>query len=461
MTTILMTIRSNRTSKMKKNTNFLLLISGLLTATFCLSACINRDDAEFVETTPAIESEQPQKVKTKQPTSDINKMQFAEPNVVFKEPEDPSIIRTPEGANELDLETPLRCNVNWKTQQMVLTLPYINSAFKLERNGRNDPLPRFEVTGYTFDMMPAEQALVKLTKEANIRVSSADGPYTSISAEDLKGEFSEVIKMIADSADIYTTYNAKDKILTLSRRVNMTLYTPPSRPIILGLLDVIRGAGITNIVTNWADYSITFDADIETRNKIQELIKSFENSPTLIAYDVSIFRLYPYNSQKDIEWKDLLNAFDFGSITTAQTGVIGRVLTTTNDISIEKLQHFLGNQARVETVSEGKFIVPNLWLSRFDIGKCSKPDSNAYGMSILAKASVEKKNEIFSDITLEETNGQVTQFKIRNKLGENFMIIGLPNELFGLQSPKSETIIFMVPRLVRTLRTNENIKNRI
>lgn len=446
---------------MKKNTNFLLLISGLLTTTFCLSACINRDDAEFVETTPAIESEQPQKVKTKQPTSDINKMQFAEPNVVFKEPEDPSIIRTPEGANELDLETPLRCNVNWKTQQMVLTLPYINSAFKLERNGRNDPLPRFEVTGYTFDMMPAEQALVKLTKEANIRVSSADGPYTSISAEDLKGEFSEVIKMIADSADIYTTYNAKDKILTLSRRVNMTLYTPPSRPIILGLLDVIRGAGITNIVTNWADYSITFDADIETRNKIQELIKSFENSPTLIAYDVSIFRLYPYNSQKDIEWKDLLNAFDFGSITTAQTGVIGRVLTTTNDISIEKLQHFLGNQARVETVSEGKFIVPNLWLSRFDIGKCSKPDSNAYGMSILAKASVEKKNEIFSDITLEETNGQVTQFKIRNKLGENFMIIGLPNELFGIQSPKSETIIFMVPRLVRTLRTNENIKNRI
>ena len=446
---------------MKKNTNFLLLISGLLTTTFCLSACINRDDAEFVETTPTVETERHQKIETKQPTSDINKMQFAEPNVVFKDPEDPSIIRTPEGANELDLETPLRCNVNWKTQQMVLTLPYINSAFKLERNGRNDPLPRFEVTGYTFDMMPAEQALVKLTKEANIRVSSADGPYTSISAEDLKGEFSEVIKMIADSADIYTTYNAKDKILTLSRRVNMTLYTPPSRPIILGLLDVIRGAGITNIVTNWADYSITFDADIETRNKIQELIKSFENSPTLIAYDVSIFRLYPYNSQKDIEWKDLLNAFDFGSITTAQTGVIGRVLTTTNDISIEKLQHFLGNQARVETVSEGKFIVPNLWLSRFDIGKCSKPDSNAYGMSILAKASVEKKNEIFSDITLEETNGQVTQFKIRNKLGENFMIIGLPNELFGIQSPKSETIIFMVPRLVRTLRTNENIKNRI
>ena len=65
------------------------------------------------------------------------------------------------------------------------------------------------------------------------------------------------------------------------------------------------------------------------------------------------------------------------------------------------------------------------------------------------------------EITLEETDGQVTQFKFRNKLGENFLIIGLPNELFGIQSPKSETIVFMVPRLIRTLKTNESLKNRI
>ena len=371
------------------------------------------------------------------------------------------IVRTTEGANALDLETPLRCNVNWETQQMVLTLPYVKSAFKLERNGQNDALPRFEVNGFSFDMMPAEQALVRLTKEAGIRVSSADGPYTSISAEDLRGEFSEIIKMITDSAGIYYTYNAKDKILTLSRKVNMTLYTPQSRPIILGLLDVIRGAGITDIVTNWADYSITFDADVETKDKIAELINFFENSPTLVAYDVSIFRLYPYDTSRDIEWKEMLKAFDFGSITTAQTGVIGRILTTTNDISKEKLQQFLGNQAQIETVSEGKFVVPNQWLARFDIGKCSLPEANAYGMSILAKAAVQKSNEIFTDVTLEETNGQVTQFKIRNKLGENFLIIGLPNELFNVNAPKSETIIFMVPRLIRTLKTTEKLKNKI
>lgn len=420
-----------------------LILSGMIT-----SACVYSDGNKS----------EPQKIKTSSTFMNLFKKHD---DIEKKSLEDKDMIRTTAGANALDLETPLRCNVNWETQQMILTLPYAKSAFKLERNGQNDALPRFEVTGFTFDMMPAEQAMVRLTKEAGIRVSSADGPYTEISADDLKGEFSEVIKMIADSAGIYYTYNAKDKILTLSRRVNMTLYTPQSRPIILGLMDVIRGAGITNIVTNWADYSITFDADVETQNKIIELIKFFENSPSLIAYDVSIFRLYPYDGHSDIEWKKMLDAFDFGAITTAQTGVIGRVLTTTNEISLEKLHQFLGNQARIETVSEGKFVVPNLWLARFDIGKCSKPETDAYGMSILAKASIEKGNEIFTDITLEKTDGQITKFNTRNKLGENFLIIGLPNELFGITGQKSETIIFMVPRLIRTLKTTENIKNKI
>lgn len=411
--------------------------------TFVLSACMENQEA----------------VNTAQAQAEQQRLDVIQP--IRQSPQNPNMIRTTDGANALDLETPLRCNVNWETQQMVLTLPYVKSAFKLERNGQNDALPRFEVNGFTFDMMPAEQALVRLTGEAGIRVSSADGPYASISAEDLRGEFSEIIKMIADSAGIYYTYNAKDKVLTLSRKVSMTLYTPQSRPIILGLLDVIRGAGITDIVTNWADYSITFDADVETKDKIVELINFFENNPTLVAYDVSIFRLYPYDTSRDIEWKEMLKAFDFGSITTAQTGVIGRILTTTNDISKEKLQQFLGNQAQIETVSEGKFVVPDQWLARFDIGKCSLPQANAYGMSILARASVQKSNEIFTDVTLEETDGQVTQFNIRNKLGENFLIIGLPNELFKVNSPKSETIIFMVPRLIRTLKTTENLKNKI
>ena len=98
---------------------------------------------------------------------------------------------------------------------------------------------------------------------------------------------------------------------------------------------------------------------------------------------------------------------------------------------------------------------------KYDVGKCGKIKCAEAELSILAKASVEKDNHITTDVTLETSKGQITQFKVRNKLGENFMIIGLPNEIFGQKAPRSETVIFMVPRLIKTLKTTETIKNRI
>lgn len=381
-------------------------------------------------------------------------------NVTFEYPKDQREIRTPDGANSLDLETPLRCNVNWKTQQMVLSLPFNNNAFKLKKSVASDTLPSFEVTGFTFETMPADKALFKLTKEAGITLTAKDAPYASISGEDLKGEFSDVIDMITDAAGIFYTYDAKTNVMTLSRRAEFVIEVPHTRPILLALLDVLRGYGITDLTTNWAEYTITFRSDMEVKNKIASLIEYFEQNPTLVAYDVSVFKIFPHDGC-DIEWQGLLDAFHFGTITTAQTGVIGRVLTTTNDLKIENLQRFLGNKATIVPVSEGKFIVPNEWLSRFDIGKCGKIKCAEADMSILAKAFVDNTNHITSNITLETTNGQVTQFKVRNKLGENFVIIGLPNTLFEPNEEKSETIIFMVPRLIKTMKTAEEIKNNI
>lgn len=376
-------------------------------------------------------------------------------------PQDPNMIRTPKGARSFDLETPLRCSVNWQTQQMITTIPYNIKAFNLVKNGSNDLLPRFEVTGFSFDTMPAEKALLKLTKEAGIKLIAKDAPYPSISAENLRGELSEVIQMIADAAEIYYSYDAHNKTLRISRKANFSLYVPKSRPILLALLDVLRGSGITDTTSDWEDYSITFDADFELRNKILALIGYFEENPLLIAFDVYVLKIYPYNQDKDIEWQRLMSTFEYGTIKTAKTGVLGRVLTTSDDLNINSLNSFLQAQARVEPVAQGKFVVPNLWYARFDVGKCAQRSDIDANLSILAKASVEQNNRIFSNVTLEATNGEITQFSIRSRLGENFVIIGIPNEIFGAKGKDSQTIVFMVPRLIRTLKTNKHLQKNL
>ena len=382
------------------------------------------------------------------------------PNVTYEKSYNKPAIRTPDGANMLDLETPLRCNVNWQTQQLILTLPFNNSDFKLKPVVASDDLPLLEVTGFTFGTMPAEKALAKLLKEADITVTAKDAPYPSLSGEDLKVELTDVVNMITNAAGIFYQYDAQKKLITLSRKAEHIVFVPKTRPIMLGLLDVLRGAGLTSMTPNWSEYSITFEANADLRNNLKQLINYFETNPILIAYDVRVFKITPYDGC-DVEWKNLLDEFHFGSITTAQTGVIGRVLTTTNEINITTLQRFLGAKANIESISEGKFVVPNLWLSRFDVGKCGKMSYPQSELSILAKAQVESDNHITSDITLETTNGQITQFKAKNKLGENFMIIGLPNEIFASGEQKSEIVVFMVPRLIKTIKTSENIKNNL
>ncbi|MBE6444324.1 MAG: hypothetical protein E7020_06655 [Alphaproteobacteria bacterium] len=378
---------------------------------------------------------------------------------VVKNPSYPAI-RTPEGANQLDLETPLRCFVNWGSQQMISSVPYNLTAFNLVRNGQNDPLPRFEVNGFSFDTMSAEKALVKLTKEAGLKLVAKDAPYASISAENLRGDFTDVVNMISDAAEIYYTYNASNKTLRISRKANFSLYIPKSKTIMLAVLDVLRGSGITDFTADFDDYTVTFDADYELKNQILNLVSYFEENPILLAYDVKVFNLYPYDS-KGVEWQQIMQVFDFGSIKSTKTGVLGRILATSNDINASSLVAFLSNQARVEAVGEGKFVVPNLWFSRFDIGKCIARDSILANLSILAKASFEKDNKIFSNITVESKDGEISQYSIRSKLGENFLIIGLPNTVFAKNSPVSETIIMVVPRIIKTMKTNKSLENNM
>ena len=380
----------------------------------------------------------------------------------FVMPHDNNLVKTTKGAAELDLETPLRCKVNWNRQEMISAVPYNAAAFSLARNGLNDMLPRYEVNGFSFKSMQAEKALLKLDKEAGIKLIAKDPPYARISGENLRGEFSEVVNMITDAAEIFYSYDTERKLMRLSRRANFTLYVPHSRQVMLALLDVIRGSGITDIVTDWGDYSITFTSDYETKKKIVDLVEYFKSNPVLVAYDVSVFRVYPADKENGINWQSALEAFDFSTLNTSQAGVIGRVLSTSNDLNITTLREFLGpQQAAIVPVAQGRFSVPNLWFSRFDIGKCGIREAMEADLSILAKASFEKNNWIFSHITLDSTQGELAQYNVRSKLGENLMIIGLPNEIFGTKTPASETVIFMVPRIVRGVKTTKHIQNKL
>ena len=401
--------------------------------------------------------------KTQTTVEDIivfDKQENVVSNHLLLNQQDPYMVRTSARANSLDMETPLRCNVNWKTQEMVQIMPHNNVSFSFDRNDINDDLPEFEVRNFDFDNIPAEQALLKLTKEAGITLVAKDAPYPTLYGKNINGKFEDVVEMITNSADLFYRYDAKSNSIILSRNASFTLHIPNSRTVLLGFLDVLRGAGITDMITNWRDYTITFEANKEKISKVKNLVNEFENNPTMIMYDVSIFRAKA-KEPCGIVWNDLIKDFNFNSIATTQDGVIGRMLTVTNDISIDQLKNFVEKYATVQNISEGRFVVPGRWFSRFDVGRCGSLNNMEYPLSVLAKANIEKSGKILSEITLDTTEGEITKFKARNNIGENFLIIGLPSEIFGEAEQGTETIVFIVPRLIRLMKTDEKIKNKI
>ena len=77
----------------------------------------------------------------------------------------------------------------------------------------------------------------------------------------------------------------------------------------------------------------------------------------------------------------------------------------------------------------------------------------------LIKAQNKKIQGLFSEITLDSTNGEITKFNMRGRLGENFLVFGIPNQIFSDGKAHSETVVFMVPLLIRTVKTLKPIKN--
>ena len=79
----------------------------------------------------------------------------------------PTEPKTTRSAEMVSLESPMRCTVHETQQNIMTVIPFKQEAFKLERADKSDPLPRYEVTGFSFDGQTAERVFYKLLNEAN------------------------------------------------------------------------------------------------------------------------------------------------------------------------------------------------------------------------------------------------------------------------------------------------------
>lgn len=373
-------------------------------------------------------------------------VQMVRPTALPTEP------KTTRSAEMVSLESPMRCTVRETEKNIVTVIPFKQEAFRLERAEKSDPLPRYEVTGFSFDGQTAEKVFFKLLGEAKIKVVGVDGPFPELAAENITGELGEVVDMIANAADVYYTYNDKQKVLFVSREVSWNLYVPDKREVIIAVLDSLRGSGMHDLMVNWEENVISFKGDKAVKDKVDQLIRLFDTEPSLIVFDVQVLRVKPYGASKEIVWQDLVDIFGADKIKFMLKGVLGRALVTGYEINSRSLRNFLNARGSVTQVSEGMFIAANKWRARFDVGRCGYMSMPEAQLSIMAQTELYGERRMNTAITLDSDQGEITAFNAKSRLGDNIVLIGIPSSSFSDSLNGYETIVILTPHVIRLVK---------
>ncbi|MCP4394692.1 MAG: hypothetical protein GY804_10570 [Alphaproteobacteria bacterium] len=362
------------------------------------------------------------------------------------------VASTPERVKEFDPEIPDRCFVNWDSQKVIDTIPYKENVFTIERASDTDKFPRYRVKGISFEGWSPEMVIHTLVKGAGITVSSVGGVYDALTAHDLKGELQDVVELVSEMSGVQYAYDAKFKHVTLSRYAKWKLTVPSERVIIVAALDILRGSGVKNVITNWETGVLKFTGTLEDKVRVQKLMESFDADPMLVGYDVELYRITTKYG-KSIKWQDMLNVFGNEVVKVSVPGVMGKMLVVDPEkLNSTSMLDFMRSRAHVDSVAQGAFVVPSEWRGRFNIGECGYLNSPAKDLSMLVETEV-KDGNINSFVTLDTPRGEITRFDVEGKIGDNYLLLGIPESAISVKSkPDSEIVILVSPRLIRMVK---------
>ena len=367
---------------------------------------------------------------------------------------------TTDTAQRFSIELPKRCTVNWDNQAVVSVVP--EEKIEMVRLGVGDPLPELQVSDYEFEQLTVKETLDKLLQGTNISVVEDGELYETVSGTISSGNLADSVELIAKMGRAYYSYDAVNSEIHLDHRAKWLVKMPKNESIIMALLDAMHGADVRNLLVDWQDKTVVFEGNYQTEREVAKMISDVTSKKYMIAWDIDVYRVYP-RTDNPIIWMNLLPAFGDKNIKMSIPGVVGRALVVSPEINTKTLQEFLSQQANVVLISQGTFVIPNGWQSRFDIGQCSKEDRLETDLIIGATGTYGDyggKDKLDAKIVLRTSNGELSSFNIPSDIGDNYVIIGIPTHSFvttpeTLISPFAELVVFMSPRIISIVDANQ------
>ena len=116
----------------------------------------------------------------------------------------------------------------------------------------------------------------------------------------------------------------------------------------------------------------------------------------------------------------------------------------------------------VVDVAKGTFVLPNRWQGRFDVGRCSREvrlETDLYIMAepVIIKSATNKIDKVDLKLVLRTQKGDIAQYQVPVRLGDNVLIIGIPTMYFvktekTIIPNNTELVVIVSPRLISLIK---------
>ncbi|MCL2673193.1 MAG: hypothetical protein FWF01_02245 [Alphaproteobacteria bacterium] len=300
-----------------------------------------------------------------------------------------------------------------------------------------------------FTAQAAAQGIVRPGRPINTQ--------TTISARMLRPEAPIRCSLDANSREISSTIpvRASDFSVSINPHAMRTptfpviISVPPSRQVMLAMADALRGQGVHDLMFDWQNNRITTQVDRPTADKIVRLVRGFAGIRAIVAYDISLFRVYP--SAGIIDYTMMVRLAGADSVLMQRSGTLGRTLVTTSAINRRFLNEFLTSSAFVSYVSTGMFFAPSGFLSDFSLGQCSWYGVPEDSLSLTAKGTV-SGGMVFSDIKVNGRYGQITNIDVMSGMDNNILVVGLPMAAIDPSQGEGELVLLISPRVINLVQ---------
>jgi hypothetical protein len=360
---------------------------------------------------------------------------------------------TTDTARRFAIDLPRRCKVDWDNQNVLSVLPA--QPVEIVRLNKGDDLPEFAVEDYSFTKKTVPATLEKLLEGTKIKVVTNESMPDLVSGEIKSGNLPDAIELICKLGKVYYSYDDASKELRISSRGKWLMKMPKDEYVIMALLDAMHGSELRTLLANWQDKTVSFEGNYQAEREVRDIVSDVGSKKYLIAWDIDVYRVYP-RTDNPMVWMNMMPAFGEKNIKMSISGVVGRLLVVSPEINTKTLQNFMAQQANVVLISQGTFVIPNGWQSRFDIGQCSREDRLETDLILGATGKYGNYADMIkldAKIALRTTQGELTSFNVPTSIGDNYVIIGIPTHSFvttpeTLISPFAELAVFMSPRII-------------